>query len=171
MNILKEKSNLTRLIQTHKGFQPFNYDICIDWAISLLEKEVKSNNVVMLASFSKPANAWEIRPYIQAVLKEFNLEEFEGEKATKATIYYYVWSILNNYGDLISNLDHLRNFCTYLDYEDSIYPFYFLRYSWEDLEEFGLSFHYKDVTYNNFNDTVLKEAKIWMENFEKISRE
>lgn len=168
MNILQEKSKLTRLIQSHKGFEPFNYDICIDWAIYLLENEIESNNIAMLASFSKPTNAWEIKPYVQSVLKEFNLEEFEGEKATKAKAYYYVWSILNNDGDLILHLDNLRNFCIHSDYEDSIYPFYLLMYSWEDLEDLGMSCHYEGVTYNNFNDTVLKEAKIWMENFENL---
>lgn len=168
MNTLLEKSSLTRLIQSHKGFEPFNYDICVDWAVNLLEQGIVSIKIDMLASFSKPTNAWEIRPYIQSVLKEFNLEEFEGEKATKAKAYYYVWSILNNDGDLISNLDNLRNFCIYSDYEDSIYPFYLLMYSWEDLEDLGVSLHYKEVTYNNFNEIVLKEAETWMENFEKL---
>ena len=126
MNILYEKSNLTRLVQSHKGFEPFNYDICIDWAIYLLESGIESNNIEMLASFSKPANTWEVKPYVQLVLQEFNLEEFEGEKAPKAKAYYYVWSILNNDGNLISHLDSLRNFCIYSDYEDSIYPFYLL---------------------------------------------
>lgn len=168
MNILQEKSKLTRLIQSHKGFEPFNYDICIDWAIYLLENGIESNNIEMLASFSKPTNAWEVKPYVQSVLQKFNLEEFKGEKATKAKAYYYVWSILNEDGEIISHLEKLCRICIDSNYEKSIYPFYLLKFSWEDLEDFGMSCHYEGVTYNNFNDTVLKEAKIWMGNFEKL---
>lgn len=168
MNILQEKSKLTRLIQSHKGFEPFNYDICIDWAIHLLKKGIDSNNIEMLASFSKPTNAWEVKPYVQLVLSEFNLEEFEGEKAIKARGYYYVWSILNNDGNRISHLENLCRICIDYDYDDSIYPFYLLKYSWEDLNELGMSCHNREVTFENFDDTVIKEAKIWMEDFEKI---
>lgn len=41
-------------------------------------------------------------------------------------------------------------------------------YSWGDLEDFKMSFHYQDVTFSNFNETVLREAKIWIANFEKL---
>lgn len=168
MNILTESSKLTRLIQSHKGFTPFNYDLCVDWAIDLLEKGIITNNVEILASFSKPTNAWEVRPYVYHILNEFNLEEFEGEKAVQSKPYYYVWSILNNNGEIIAHLETLCSFCIESDYEESTFPFYLLKYSWEDLKDFGMSCHYESVTLKNFHDIVLKEAEIWMGNFERL---
>lgn len=168
MNILHKKSNLTRLAQSHKGFEPFNYDFSIDWAIELIEKGIVTDNIEILASFSKPTDSWEIKPYVHNVLKEFDIEEFEGDLAIQNMSYYYILCLINQKGDLLSHLIKLSDFCIKSDYEKSIYPFYLLKFSWEDLKDLGTSYHYEGVTDNNFNDTVIKEAKIWMENFEKI---
>lgn len=168
MNTLTETSKLTRLVQSHKGFAPFNYDFCIDWAIDLLEKGVITSNIEILASFSKPTNAWEVKPYVQNILKEFSLEEFEGEKALQSKSYYYIWSILNNDGDIISHLGKLCSLCIESDYEKNILPFYLLKHSWVDLHDLGMSCHYENVTLENFNSAVLKEAGIWMDNFERM---
>ena len=168
MNILHEKSNLTRLAQSHTGFEPFNYDFCVDWAIELLEKGIVTENIQNLASFSKPTDSWEIKPYVHNVLKEFDLEEFEGDLAIRNLAYYHIFCLINQKGDILSHLIKLSDFCIKSDYEESIYPFYLLKFSWEDLKDLGTSYHYDGVTYNNFNDTVIREAKIWMENFEKI---
>lgn len=103
MNILIEKSDVTWLVQSHKGFSPFNYDICVDWAIDLLQKEVVTDNIQMLSAFSKPTDAWEIKPFVSKVLKEFNLEEFEGEKAVQSRSYYYIRKIVNGESDVLSS--------------------------------------------------------------------
>ncbi|WP_312769439.1 hypothetical protein [Epilithonimonas sp.] len=170
MNILHEKSNLTRLAQSHKGFEPFNYDFSVDWAIELLEKGIATENIQILASFPKPTDAWEIKSYVHKVLKEFDLEEFEDEEAIQNMCYYYILSIINEEGNLKSHLEKLSYFCIKSDYESSIFPFYLLKFSWEDLQDLGTSYHYDGVTLQNFNTVVRKEAKIWMENFEKKSQ-
>lgn len=168
MNILIERSDVTWLVQSHKGFSPFNYDICVDWAIDLLQKEVVTDNIQMLSAFSKPTDAWEIKPFVSKVLKEFNIEEFEGEKAIQSQSYYYIQKIVNGENDVLGCLEKLARVCVQSEYEKNVYPFYLLYYSWGDLEDFKMSFHYQDVTFSNFNETVLKEAKIWLENFEML---
>lgn len=168
VNILLEKSKFTRLIQSHRGFDAFRYDCCVDWAIELLQKGIITDNVEMLASFSKPVNYWEIKHYVGNVLKDFNLEEFEGKKALASKAYFYIWSILNNEGIILHHLRTLCQMCIDDDYEESIYPFYLLKYSWEDLEDLGMSCHYPNVTFNNFFETVLNEANVWMKNFEEL---
>ena len=167
MNILHEKSNLTRLAQSHKGFESFNYDFSVDWAIELLERGIVTENIQILSSFSRPTDSWEIKPYVHRILREFDLEEFEDETAIQNMSYYYILSIINKEGDLKSHLEKLSYFCIKSDYETSIFPFYLLKFSWEDLEDLGTSYHYDGVTHHNFNNIVIKEAKIWMDNFEK----
>lgn len=168
MNILYEKSNLTRLIQSHKGYTPFDYNICIDWAIELMENNLVTDNISIIAGFSKPVNSWEIKDYVSRVLKEFNLEEFNNEKAFRSISFYYVWNILNDVGNIISHLEKLCSLCINNDYEDNIFPFYLLKYSWEDLRDLGFSCHYEGVTLENFNDVVKNEAEIWMKNFNNL---
>lgn len=167
MKILHEKSNLTRLIQSHKGLEAFDYDVSIDWAVELLQKGIISDNIEMLASFSKPADYWEIKPYVQNVLIEFNLKEFEEDGAIQNYSYFYVSRILEDAENILSSLYKLWEICIDSGYEQSIYPFYLLKYSWEDLQDFEFSSHYPEVTLSNFTETVLSEATIWMKNFEK----
>ncbi len=51
-----------------------------------MQKEVVTNNIQMLSAFSKPTNAWEIKPFVSKVLKEFNIEAFEGKKQFKVDL-------------------------------------------------------------------------------------
>lgn len=164
MNVLQEKSRLTRLAQSHLGFEPFNYDFAVDWATELLRKGVISENIQMLASFSTPTDSWEIKPYVQKVLREFNLEEYLEEDAIQNLVYHHVDCILNE-ENVMFHLKQLCQLCIDFDYEDSIYPFYLLKFSWDDLEELGTSYHNHEVTFQNFHEILLKEAKGWMKNF------
>lgn len=80
--------------------------------------------------------------------------------------YYHILCTINEEGDLKIHLEKLSYFCIKSNYEKSIFPFYILKYSWEDLKDLGTSYNYEGVTHHNFNKIVIKEAKIWMENFE-----
>ena len=60
----------TELLQWHKAIEHFDYNPAVDWAIELIRNGVTSENVLIVASFSKPVDREEIRPYIAGALKE-----------------------------------------------------------------------------------------------------
>lgn len=169
-NILLKNSIQTRLIQSHKGFRPFNYDVCVDWAIELLEKNIITENIEMLSAFKKPTNSWEIEPYVTNILKEFNLEEFKDENAVQGTSYFYVWSLIHDKDNFFQHLQKITTICIDSDYENSIYPFYLLKYSWEDLQDLGFSYHNEEVTIDNFEEVLKKEAENWLKNFDNLHK-
>ena len=163
---LQDESKYTRMAQSYKVFEPFNFDFVVDWAIELIEKGVFNENILILSSFSKPTDSWEIKPYLQKALKELNLKEFEDKEAVYNYAYFFVMSILKEEGSLLSHIETLCELCIDTNYNESIFPFYLLKYSWEDLSDLGTSYHYGGVTFNNYKTTAIKEAQIWMDNFE-----
>lgn len=58
--------NLSFLMQCHLETVDFNYDVAVDWAIDLMMQGIETENVLILSSFSKPVNAFEIRSYVRA---------------------------------------------------------------------------------------------------------
>lgn len=60
----------TELLQWQKAIEHFDYNPAVDWAIELIRNGVTSENVLIVASFSKPVDREEIRPYITGALKE-----------------------------------------------------------------------------------------------------
>lgn len=52
----------TELLLWHNGIENFDYAPAIDWAIELLKKGIETENVLIVASFSKPVEREEIKP-------------------------------------------------------------------------------------------------------------
>ena len=167
-NLLIKHSNNTRLIQSHKGIPAFNYDVSVDWAFELLEKGIDTNSIEMLASFKKPTNSFEIQSYVTNVLEEFDLKEFQGDKAIQGASYFYIWSLIHDKVNFFEHLQKITNIFIEFEYERSIYPFYLLKYSWEDLQDLGMSCHNEEVTFENFDQIMIIEAENWLKNFDNL---
>ncbi len=90
-----KENNPTYLIQSHKGKEHFNYDLVVDWALDLIAEGVETENILILASFSKPVDAYEIKPYLTAALSDLDLEEKEEKIAALAIIYFYLNEMIN----------------------------------------------------------------------------
>ena len=147
------RQNISSLIRFHNGIEQFNYDLTIDWAIDLLKSGIETDNIFMLASFSKPVNSDEVKPYLSAVLNDLKIEEKEGDEAIFALINYYTSNIISD-NSIRSNLNSLYEL--FLEKNSSLnndqyglMPFYLLYHSWGSLEEIGENFYYKGVDMDN----------------------
>jgi len=161
---MQNHNHLTRLIQANKYTDSFNYNLAVDWAIGLLQEGKETHNILMLASFGAPIDAYEIRPYITAVLKDLGLDEINGDEAKIAIIRYYITEISLTHS-IRNNLGTLYHLCFEYDSEFGLFPFYLLYYSWQDLEAKELNHYYEDATLDNIESLLIKEAKIWIANY------
>ena len=50
---MTNRQDISKLIQSHKAIDCFDYDLAVDWAVNLIKQEKETDNVLMLASFSK----------------------------------------------------------------------------------------------------------------------
>lgn len=156
--------HILRLIQSHKALEDFDYSKAVDWAIDLIRQGIETDNVLMLASFSKPINRFEISPYVTSVLNDFRLEELDSKNAEIAKTHFHVTEILNDRG-IRKNLQSLYQLCWDNDYESGLMNFYLLHEAWCELEEIGVNLYFEGADLNNIEEVLKNEARKWIDNY------
>ncbi len=159
-----ERQNISNLVQCHNSIEQFDYDITVDWAIDLIREGKETENILMLASFTKPVDSREIRNYVSAVLTDLNLEEKQVDAAMLGKIHFELVEILNSCSAR-KNLESLYKSCLEHDHKYGLSTFYMLYYAWLDLDEFGYQLYYEGATLENIESILKKEAQNWIEEF------
>lgn len=148
----------TELLQWHLGVELFDYNPTIDWAINMIQKGVETENMLILASFSKPVDREEIKPYVSGVLKDLKLDEKIGEYSIVSNCYYHVQQIIDEY-DKRKNLSSLYSIHLENNYPEYTNPFYLLYHGWSDLETEGFNYYYDGANLNNIESVVKLESQ------------
>lgn len=161
--------DISNIVQYHNGIESFNYDLTIDWAINLIESGIETDNILMLASFSKPVDSNEIKPYISSVLADLNIEEKEGHAAILELIYYYLTEILSD-RSIRGYLSHLYKLfiqkdCFNNDQKYGLMPFYLLYHGWSELEDIGENYYFEGADLNNIEQVIKEQAQLWIDKF------
>lgn len=164
---MNKQQQILKLIQSHKALEHFDYSYAVDWAIDLIRAGKDNDNVLMLASFSKPYDRFEISPYVTAVLNDLGLEELDYKNAVIAEAHFYLTEILNN-NSIRKNLKYLYQLCIDNDYESGLMNFYLLYYAWDELEEIGVNYYFEGADLDNIEDVLKSEARKWIQ--ENIDR-
>lgn len=167
---ITNKENISELIQFHEGVEDFNYNLAVDWAIELIQNGLKTDNVFMLASFSKPVDLVEIKPYISAVLSDLELEEKQGQEAIDEYIHYYLKKTISN--DSIRNsLNKLyelylkEEFGRERNTNHGLEPFYLLYHGWSQLEDTGYNYYFNCNDIDGVKEIFKEQAKIWIDKY------
>ncbi len=161
---MTNRQDISKLIQSHKAIDYFDYDLAVDWAVNLIKQGKETDNVLMLASFSKPVDSLEIRPYVTAVLSDLKLKELEGREAVIAKAHYHLTEILDD-NLTRENLRFLYQLCLDNDYEFGLMNFYLLYHGWHELEDIGVNYYYDDANLENIEEVLKKEAILWIEEY------
>ena len=161
--------NIAKLIQYHNGIDHFNYDWVVNWAINLIMNGIETDNILILASFSKPVDSVEIRPYLSLALKELSLDEKEGDEAVFALIQYYLSELLLNnrvraHLELLYDLS-LDKDCFKDDDKFGLRPFYLLYHAWNELEDIGKNYYFEGADLNNIYEVIKEQAQEWMDKY------
>ena len=149
----------TELLQWHNGVELFNYELTIDWALEMLQRGVETENMLILASFSKPVDRQEIKPYVSGVLRDLNLEEKIGEYSVISNAYFHAQMIIDKY-EIRKNLTVLSNLCLESNYSKYLMPFYLLNNGWWSLEDDGFNYYYEGANLNNIEELTILESKL-----------
>lgn len=148
----------TELLQWHIGVELFDYNPVIDWSIHMLQKGIETENMLILASFSRPVEREEIKPYVSGVLKDLKLEEKVGEYSIVSHCYYHVQQIIDEY-EKRKNLSSLYSIHLENDYPEYTTPFFLLYHGWSDLETEGFNYYYDGATLKNIESVVKLESQ------------
>jgi hypothetical protein len=155
-------SELTYIVVAHTGVQPINTNLCIDWAIEMMELGYETPSLLMLSSFSKSekyyTSYFEIIEYLNDSIKELGLELKVKEDAVLSFSSYYIKRIAEK-NSVRENLKvvyklHLN------DFDKSISDFCLLYWAWQDID-YGLeqNGYWQGVNTANIEETVINVAK------------
>lgn len=161
---MSEKLEIQKMVQSHKAIEPFNYQLAVDWAISLIQEGNENESILMLASFSEPIEKHEISPYITSVLNDLGLKEIECDEALIAQTHFLLSKILKN-KEIRGNLKLLCELCVSKNYDNRIMTFYLLCFAWDELDEFGVNFYYESANSDNIEEILIKEAILWIDKY------
>ncbi|MEM6378198.1 MAG: hypothetical protein AAF705_08290 [Bacteroidota bacterium] len=152
---------ISEVIVWHNEIDDFDYDLAVDWAMGCLVRDIETENVLILASFSKPVSKYEIKPYVTASINELGLEEKYGDGAAIAHIHFYLQQIVR--GDSVrQNLNIIYDECYNLNFKYDLSTFFDLQLEWDDLEDNGHNYIYESITINNIEEIVIDQAKKWI---------
>ncbi len=161
---MTDEQHTIRMIQGHKELEHFDYSKAVDWAIDLIRQGKETDNVLMLASFTRPIDRFEIRPYVTNVLNDFGLEELDSKSAAIVEVHYHMNEILNG-RKVRNNLHSLYQLCLDNDYEPGLMNFYLIYHGWDELEEIGANYYFEGADLDNIEEVLKKEARKWIDKY------
>ena len=155
-------SKLTNTIIAYNDFEDFKYDIIIDWAIELLEENISTDTIQIVAGLQKPINVFEARKYIETILKDIDIPEYSKDKRIFLYSEKYVRNIADGI-DIRTNLGKLSRICTSLDYEKIVYDFSLLYWAWDDLDYQDFQYYYPNANRDNIEAISKNVAIEWLQ--------
>lgn len=164
VNKVFDYKKYTELLQWHNAIEHFDYNLSIDWAIELIRNGIESEYVLIVASFAKPVERDEIKPYITGALKELNLIEKYGEYSTIANTHYHLELILNDI-EIRKNIRKLSDIYLNSNYDKGLLPFYLLYHGWDELEQIGANYYFEGANLDNIEEVIKEQAKIWIDKY------
>jgi hypothetical protein len=157
-------SPLTNQVIAPSEIPEFDANICVDWATEMIGLGYNSENILMLAGFSKPVNYFETIAYLNKALAELNLQLKTGEDGTVTYCSYIILNIANSI-DVKTNLNRISKLYSEFAYPDTIYDFNLLWWAWADLDYDKNAYptYWADATADNIELLVIDAAKGWLE--------
>lgn len=161
-------SGLTYRVVASFEDMPVNTSDCINWAIEMLELGYETPHLLMLAGCNKSESYFDIKPYVEASVKELGLEMKPGEEGVISYAYYLIKTISLN-RNVRQNLGELYRFCQQREYEDVVYDFYLLWWAWDqiDYDDTNANHYWEGVTGKTIEKTVVKVANDWLKKFKE----
>ncbi|MEM7659203.1 MAG: hypothetical protein AAF399_23990 [Bacteroidota bacterium] len=153
-----------QLLPWHRALERFEYNLVVDWAMDLIERETETDHVLIVASFAKPVDATEIRPYVSGMLRELGIAETYGEYSVVSHAYYHIERILLGQ-DLRQNLENVYHLYLQHDRSFDLHAFYLLYYTWCDLESEGVNYYYEGASLDNIEELLREEARTWIDQY------
>ena len=144
---------LTDYILSFKNLEIFDNYLIEMWSFELLHQGYKEESIYMLASFCQPFDYYDVLPYLTKVFRDLHLVEYE-EKLAKKGFNIYHLNLISKGIDVEYNLSKIVAFNDYEFCDD----LYLLHYAWSELFEIGSTGYYQNVSLDNIEQKVMKEA-------------
>lgn len=160
---MKEINYLSAMLTSYSVIPNFNADLCVDWAIEMLEAGYDTPSLLILSSLSKPTNYFETIEILKSAFEELDLEFKTGEEALICFCSYFVNQIAKRQ-EVRVNLDKIYDIYNACNQPNSIYDFYLLSWAWSDLcSGYDAQDYWPNVSLDTIEEKVVEYCKNWLE--------
>lgn len=155
-------SELTSQVVAYQEVPDFNSDVCVDWALEMMELGYESEALYTLAGLSKPAFYFETIKYLKEALKDLSISIKVGEEAIVSYSSYFI-KRMSGGENVKENLTQVFRYCSAHYYKGYLYDFYFLWWAWDDLD-YGNEhqYYWPGADRSNIEKVVIMQAKKWL---------
>ncbi|MBX3413247.1 MAG: hypothetical protein KF708_11205 [Pirellulales bacterium] len=142
--------------------------MCVDWAISMLETGRDGQFLTRLAGMQPPFNHFELADLRDRVLQEQGIRELNGPMAVHAFAAERLRLALAGDIELIAAVETIKELCIALDYIKELYDFYLLFWAYEDLRNSDVQYYWPDATRENIDEIIRQRAAQFLENSQEL---
>jgi hypothetical protein len=164
-------SDLTYIVVAHSEIQPYDTNICIDWAIEMMVLGYETPSLLMLSSFNKSrkyyTSYFEMIDYLNHSISELGLELKEKEDAVLSYSSYFIKQIAEK-RNVRDSLKGVFDFYE-IDYSYTVIEdFRLLYWAWQDIEDIPRenSHYWPSANASNIEHIVVELAQNWIKKYE-----
>ena len=138
---------------------------CVEWAVNQMCAGQESPSLIVLAGFCEPLPSDEVRDYTIRSFHDLGMKIPTVPEAIMAYVSDLIQEISNDPEVMQCNLALLCDLCIELDYEENVYPFYLLRWAFDDLQVSDVQWYWDGARRDNIVDIVLEQCKFWLRQY------
>lgn len=143
-------SALTYKVVAYKAAPQFDINECVEWALEMILLNYESESLLILAGLTKPVDYFEAVKYLEASIKELDLQTLTDDEGIVSYCSYYITQIAKG----LRVKENLALSCDYMlsiEYHSSIYDFCRLHWAWQELEYDGKQWYWDERRWITLN--------------------
>ena len=129
-------------------------NVRVNWAIEMLMAGFDSENLLYLAGENEHTNQFELQKIANKALDELNLKYSDRETVIANYVCYLLDEAITGKRSYELVLTILKNLCSELNYESSLYDFYSLYYAQDDLKYSTHQWYWENADRDNINQII-----------------
>jgi hypothetical protein len=133
----------------------------VDWAVQMLEEGFETPSLIILAGQSAPFNQFEMHALTTKVFNELELDYSNLQLAVENYTRFLIDQTLIGEIESLKTLRILKNICSELDLEKSLYDFYLLCYAKEDIAYSGDQHYWPGARKDTIDKIILDYFNQW----------
>ena len=147
----------------------FNEDIdesWIDWAVDMIEAGYESDNLYMLAGYTRPYNQFELQELAEKVLQDMNLDYADKEAAIRNYARFIIQNAIGVPITYFSTLEELKDIYYKIDTAYEYQDFMKLYYAKEERLASPDQWYWNDATRENIDGIIRERFQQFLDDFD-----
>ena len=138
--------------------------------MNTLEAGYESDNLYILAGFTKPYNQFELQELTDKVLADLNLTTSDKSLTIRNYVYYILSKTINEPSKYLETLKEVKDICIGLEMDKEYMDFYLLYFAKDDLNESENQWYWDGADRNNIDEIIKEKFKEYIDRIDQTRK-